>query len=196
MSDDPLKNLYQDVPMRDWGWEIGRPRELLLEVVQGKLVPPGKALDLCSHRGENALYLAQSRFDVTALCPSQQMLEEARKKAEEAGLKVDYRVGNWRNMPFEDQGFDFAYDMGCFGHAAPEERTSFVQRVHGMIKEGGFFLLLVLSYKNGPGEGRFTRAQIESLFHPRFEIIKVDSLDSVHDEGVPFYLSFLMRKLV
>ncbi len=194
MSYDPPSNIYREVPMRDWGWEGGRPREALLEVIQGKLVPVGKALDLCSERGWNALYLAQARFDVTALFSSPEKMEELRKIASQHNLKVDCALGSWSDAPLEGQSFDFVFDMGCFGRAPPDQRERFVERVHSVMKKEGFLLLLVLSYKNGLGEGHFTKKQIEAVFHPKFEILKVDELDSVHDPDTPSYISFLMRK--
>ncbi len=194
MPEDELQNVYKDVPMRDWEAGPERPREILLEVVQGKLVPVGKALDLCGERAWNSIYLAQARFEVTALFPNQEKLEEAERKASQAGLKVDCSVGNWRELEGVGQRYDFAYDLGCFGRLGVSERDDFVDQVHSILKKGGYFLLMVLSYKNGPGEGHFTRKQIESLFHPRFEILKVDLFDSVHDAGTPKYISFLMKR--
>jgi len=43
---------------------------------------------------------------ITGLDISKSFVEIARKNAAEAGLKIDFRLGNASDMPFEDETFD------------------------------------------------------------------------------------------
>ena len=52
------------------------------------LLPKGKALDIATGEGRNAIFLAQNGFDVEAVDISKMGLRKARKLAEEMGVKI------------------------------------------------------------------------------------------------------------
>jgi len=52
------------------------------------LLPKGKALDIATGEGRNAIFLAQHGFDVDAVDISKMGLRKARKLAEEMGVKI------------------------------------------------------------------------------------------------------------
>jgi SAM-dependent methyltransferase len=53
------------------------------------LLPRGKALDMATGEGRNAVFLAQNGFEVDAVDISQKGLKKARKLAREKGVKVN-----------------------------------------------------------------------------------------------------------
>ena len=56
--------IYRRYPLEDLPWELGRPRKVLVELVEKGLIKRGKALDICCGAGTNALYLAKKGFQV------------------------------------------------------------------------------------------------------------------------------------
>ena len=63
-------------------WDTGvRPPELVAVVEGPDRLPPGKALDLGSGTGTNAIYLAQHGWDVTAIDFTPRPVRAARRKA-------------------------------------------------------------------------------------------------------------------
>ena len=186
---------YREHPIRDLPWELGRPREVLLEIVGGRLIHGHRALDICCGTGTNALYLAQQHFAVTAMDVSESAIDIARQKAEGSGARIRFLVADWLNLPFEDKEFDLIFDMGCFHHVEPENRERFIRGVHRVLADGGWYMLTVFSYRNGPGPKTFTKAQLESLWHPPFEIKKVDHFPSLEGDGkTRYFFSLLMQK--
>ena len=53
-----------------------------------RLLPKGKALDIASGEGRNAVYLAQNGFDVDAVDISERGLKKAKKLARLKGVKI------------------------------------------------------------------------------------------------------------
>ena len=79
------------------------PNAFLTEVVKG--LKPGRALDIGIGQGRNSVYLAKLGWDVTGFDISERGLEQARKSAAAAGVKIaiinaslddfDYGTGQW-----------------------------------------------------------------------------------------------------
>ena len=68
------------------------PSKFLQEVLASKawLIPPGRALDVATGKGRNAIYLAAQRFRVDAVDISAAALQEARKEARAKGQAVNF----------------------------------------------------------------------------------------------------------
>jgi len=59
-----------------------------------RLLPKGKALDIATGEGRNAIFLAQHGFDVDAVDISEAGLKKARKLAREGGVKIHTLVAD------------------------------------------------------------------------------------------------------
>ena len=127
--------------MNTLGWELGKPRPLLVEFIEKGLIKKGKALDLCCGAGTNTVYLAEKGFEVTGIDISPTAVDIAKEKAEQANAKINFSVQNFVELPFRDELFDFIFDMGCFHHVEPEDREKFIGGVHRVLKDGGLYML-------------------------------------------------------
>ncbi len=194
---DEWDQIYRRYPLGELGWELGKPRSILVELVEKGLIKKGKALDTCCGAGTNTVYLAEKGFEVTGIDISTAAIEYAKKKAEQAGVKIDFRVQNFLNLPFEDEEFDFVFDMGCFHHVKVEDRLTFIKGVYRVLKNGGNYLLTCFSYKNGPAWNHFKRKQIIGLFSNYFEIEEIRHISSLEGDGVRrFFYTVLMKKKI
>ena len=186
---------YRKYPLGELGWELGKPRPLLVEFVEKGLIKTGKALDLCCGAGTNTIYLAKKGFDVTAIDISPTAIEIAKKKAKQANVTISFLVESFIDLSFEDGAFDFVFDMGCFHHVEIEDRNRFIAGVYRVLKEDGLYMLTCFSYKNGSGWNHFTRQQIIRLFSPFFDIELLRHITSLEGDGViRFFYTALMRK--
>jgi len=70
------------------------------------LLPKGKALDMATGEGRNAVFLAQNGFEVDAVDISQMGLEKARKLAREKGVKVNALLVDLDHYEIEKDRYD------------------------------------------------------------------------------------------
>jgi ubiquinone/menaquinone biosynthesis C-methylase UbiE len=192
---DEWDQIYRKYPLESWGWELGRPRPILVEFIEKGLIKKGKALDICCGAGTNTVFLAVKGFKVTGIDISSKALEYAKKNAEQANVKINFMKQNFLNLPFGDEEFDFVFDMGCFHYVKIEDRTKFIGGVHRVLKNGGVYLLTCFSYKNGSAWNHFTKKQIIDLFSDYFEIDEVRHISSIEGDGYKrYFYTVLMRK--
>ena len=187
--------VYRQYPLEELGWELGKPRPILVEYMEKGFIPKGRALDICCGAGTNTVYLAQNDFDVTGIDISKTAIEIAKKKAHKAKVNINFLAESFIDLPFNDEAFDFVFDMGCFHHVEVEERPKFIAGVHRVLKEGCKYMLTCFSYKNGLGWNHFTKQQIIDLFSGAFELGEVRHYSSLEGDGViRFFYTVLMKK--
>jgi ubiquinone/menaquinone biosynthesis C-methylase UbiE len=193
---DDWDRIYRKYPLESLGWELGKPRSILVEFVEKGLIKKGKTLDLCCGAGTNTIYLAEKGFEVTAIEISQRAIEYAKEKAEHANVKINFMIQSFVALSFGDEEFDFVFDIGCFHHVEIVDRHKFIKGVHRVLKKGGNYLLTCFSYKNGPAWNHFTEKQIISLFSGYFEIKQVKHISSIEGDDVKryFYTVWMKKK--
>ena len=81
-------------------------------------------LDAATGTGRYACYLAESGKRVTAIDFSQKMLDEARKKAKERGLSIDFRCEDISDLSFADASFDLVICALALAHVQDLERPT------------------------------------------------------------------------
>lgn len=186
--------IYRDLPVNQWGWELGKPRPLLVELVENGEIPTGCALDLCCGAGTNTVYLVTKGFAVTGIDISPTALRLAKEQAAQANVQINFLNGSFVDLAFADGVFDFVFDMGCFHHVEVEDRSPFIAGLCRVLKPGGLYMFTGFSDKNGPGWNHFTEPQIRRLFSI-LDIKWVRQVPSLEGDGVirHFYTA-LMRK--
>lgn len=68
--------------------------------------PDDRVLDLATGSGKIAVRVASAGASVTAIDSAEPLLEEARRRAEEAGVDVRFDLGDVEYLPYEDACFD------------------------------------------------------------------------------------------
>ncbi len=191
-------DIYREVPVNELGWELGKPRPILVEYLKKRLLPNGTALDLCCGFATNTMYIAQNGFDTTGMDISKTALDVAKKEIRRVGLQVGFVNGSFVDVPFAECIFSFVFDMGCFHHVAVRDRYRFIAGVHRVLKDGGIYMLTCFSYRNGAGWNHFTKEQIINLFQGNFEIGEMRHYASLEGDGATrfFYTTLMTKKAV
>jgi len=187
--------IYRRYPLTALPWELGRPRKVPVELVEKGAMKKGKALDLCCGAGTNTVYLAEKGFDVTGIDISSKAIEYAKKKAEQANVKIRFVAQNFLELQFKSEEFDFVFDMGCFHHVKVKDRSTFIKEVHRVLRKDGIYLMVCFSYRNGSAWNHFTKEQIIQLFSDYFQIESIDHIASVEGDGYTrYFYSVLMKR--
>jgi cyclopropane fatty-acyl-phospholipid synthase-like methyltransferase len=92
--------------------------------------------------GTNAIFLAQQGFDVTAIELSPRALEQAIRRADEAGVEVQFRQGDLCRFESALQPFDFVFDRGCYHSVRKIDLGGFLETLRRLTKSGSKLLAL------------------------------------------------------
>jgi ubiquinone/menaquinone biosynthesis C-methylase UbiE len=170
-------------------WDIGHPQPVFVDLIKSGEIKPGRALDIGCGRGDNSIMLSMSGCDVTGIDIVKGAISDAKEKAIERHVNVNFVVGNVLHMDrlFREGEFDVVIDSGLFHTMTDEERPVFARQVHRVLKKDGKYFMLCFSDKEADGTGprRVSKAEIESTFTPLFSInyIKDAAFDSLFGPG-------------
>ncbi len=108
------------------------------------LVPGARVLDVGCGFGRHSIELARKGYEVTGIDPSLTLLVEARKRAAEQGLTVDFCL-QWGEDFSTTELFDAAICLfTSLGQTSVRgENDALVERVFSVLKIGGYFLVEV-----------------------------------------------------
>ncbi|NPA94947.1 MAG: class I SAM-dependent methyltransferase [Thermodesulfobacteria bacterium] len=164
----------------DTPWDSGRPDKNLVNFLKTAQLSGKKALEIGCGTGENAIFLAQNGFDVTATEIVPLALDKAREKAEKQGVSINFLVKDIMDEDIPGKPFDFAFDRGCFHHyKTPEERLKFARRLAQHLGDRGIWLCLAGNSDgekvHGQGPPKRTAQEMVAAVEPFFEILLLKS---------------------
>ncbi|MGB9627316.1 MAG: class I SAM-dependent methyltransferase [Thermodesulfobacteriota bacterium] len=94
------------------------------------LLPKGKALDIASGEGRNAVFLAQHGFEVDAVDISRVALKKAQKLAKERGVKINTLYADLKTYQIEEEKYDLIANFYFL-------RRSLIAKIKKGLKKGG-----------------------------------------------------------
>ncbi len=100
-----------------------------------------KILDIGTGTGFLSLMLAEMGYEVVGLDISEEMIEKAKKKAIDRGVKVEFKLGDAENLPFEAGSFDALVNRAVLW-TLPDPKNAIAEWKR-VLKSGGklcFFL--------------------------------------------------------
>lgn len=106
------------------------------------IAPPARVLDLACAPGRHALELARRGFRVTGVDLSTYLLNEARRRAREAGLTVEFIEQDMRDFRRSGEfacALNLFTSFGFFQDPADDRRV--VENVFHALEDGGAFVL-------------------------------------------------------
>jgi len=169
------EQFYQDKPVEQMPWYYPGLDPDLEAVIQSLAIRSGRALDLGTGPGTQAIELAERGFSVVGSDLSSTAIEKAQALAQEKGLEIDFRQDDILHSQLRP-AFDLILDRGCFHVLAPGERLEYIRQVQRLIRVGGLLCLKCFSHLQ-PGEQgphRFTPDAIRALFEGPFKVRSID----------------------
>ena len=121
------------------------PDHRLVEVVEGPdRLAAGRAVDLGSGTGRNAIYLARHGWDVVGVEMSGYAVEVSTRKATEQGVPARFVQGDVTKLPDLDIGaaFNLFMDGGCYHTLPPGRRDAFGESVTAVAAPGARLIMI------------------------------------------------------
>ncbi len=105
------------------------------------LLPRAKVLDVGCGPGNAAKLLMESKkdFEIVGIDLSAEMIKRAR--ANIVSPKVNFLVGDIRDMNLKDEVYDAVILSFCLPHLSNEEAEKLVKDIEGVLSKGGFLYL-------------------------------------------------------
>jgi SAM-dependent methyltransferase len=179
-------------------WDTGAPDPLLVEMIESRVIAPGRTLEIGCGTGTNAIFLAEHGFDVLGVDISEVAVDRARAKAHGRCRfdVIDFLVAGPTDGPFQ-----FVFDRGCF-HVFDDgnERARFAQKVAGELVEHGVWLSLIGSTEGAPrdeGPPRRSARDVMAAVEPAMEIVQFRSTEfSVYEKQLKSWLCLSRKRSV
>jgi len=195
-----IKRFTQRYKEGDIPWDLGRADYNLTEMVVNWPIMPCKTLELGCGTGDNAIWMAEHKFDVTAFDLIEVAVEMARAKAAEANVSVNFYVADILKDSIPNEPFDFVFDRGVF-HTVDDndERNLFAKNVAKHMKKEGLWLSLVGSkdqIREKQGPPKRSAKDIIDATEPYFELLmlKVSRFDSKDEDPAKIWVCLMKKR--
>ncbi len=93
----------------------------------------GRALDIATGKGRNAIFLAERGFDVEAIDISPVALDEARRRATERKLDISWREADLEQIELPEACYDLVLNFNYL-------QRSLIPRIKETLKAGGHII--------------------------------------------------------
>lgn len=130
-------------------WESGISPPELIEFIQNN--PPGRALDLGCGTATNVITLAQHGWQASGIDYIPKPIRMGVRKARQAGVDIDLRVGDVTKPENLGGGYDLVLDMGCYHGIKLSKRQTYRDNLVQILNDEGTFLLYGMTV-DVPGE--------------------------------------------
>ena len=152
-------------------WDRDGPVPELVAATDG--LEPARALDLGCGTGAQSVFLARSGWEVTGVDVVPRALAAARRRADAAGVTVDFRRGDVADLEALGIGdVGLAFDRGCF-HGLPDAtRAAYARGVTAVTRPGAVLLLMSFTPPTGRALPRgATPEEMRERFGPPWELV-------------------------
>ena len=189
---EQMEQIYRDMPLDNIPWNMTDPPAMLVETIEAGRIKPCKAVDLGCGIGNYAVWLAKQGFDVTGIDISEHAIEHARDLAIRMGISCSFEAADLLGdlKKFRER-FDFAYDWEVLHHIFPEDRESYLNNVHSMLRPNGMYFSICFSEKDSDfgGKGKYRKTplgttlyfssedELMDLFDPLFHICELNTVE-------------------
>jgi cyclopropane fatty-acyl-phospholipid synthase-like methyltransferase len=203
---DIFDRIYRSAEGDQIAWHYDDPPEQLIALVESGQVAPCKAIELGCGLGCQSVALAERGFEVTGVDCSAAAIEQARRHADEAGVKVQFEVGDLLG-PLDGltPPYQLAWDWEVLHHVFPAQRPAFVQAVADLLGPKGRYLSVAFSEQDRwlAEQGKFRRTPIDTVlyfsserelreqFEPTFRVIELSTIE-IRGKFAPHLANWLL----
>jgi SAM-dependent methyltransferase len=145
-----MKEVFMEVSTQEgyalWASTYDSEQNPLIVVEEPQVItltaslPITNALDVGTGTGRHALLLARRGIHVTAIDQSSEMLANARQKAQQEGLPIDFRLASLNDgLPFATGQFDFLINALMLCHLP--DLAGAIHECCRVVRPGGYLLI-------------------------------------------------------
>ncbi len=127
---------------QDTPWDSGLPSRELRRVIDVESIPRGRAIELGCGTGTNALLLAESGFDVTAVDCAALALERAKQRAADRQFAIDFIEADISKFEYAGDPFPFVFDRACYHCVRGIDLNGFLKTLECITTAGSRYLVL------------------------------------------------------
>ncbi len=155
-------------------WDSGKPNSELIRVVEEGGLPGRRLLELGCGTGTNAIELARRGYAVTAVDLVDVAVDKARSKAESAGVKVDFRVGDLTKVELGGP-YESICDVGVYHGIRNRSLNDFLSMMKRVSRRGTRWLSLAGNARDICPDGPpvVTEEEFRRELGPLFRILRV-----------------------
>lgn len=168
-------------------WDSGLPSAELRRVLAEHHIGPCRVLELGCGTGNNAVYLAQQGFAVTALDISPTAIQAAQSRAAEAGVEVNFVATHVGGFEAPAEPFDLIFDRGAYHCIRKVYLPGLLDLLKRVTGPGSRYLTLAGNADEPPVDGmpRLTAAEICGDLEGLFKIDQLRAFQFTHQGGTP-----------
>ncbi len=166
-----------------------------------------KILEIGCGAGNNLWFAAREGFQVTGIDASQAGIEYAKKRFKEEGLTGDFYVGDFTNLPFENETFDLAIERAALTHTGRSVAQRAINEVKRCLKPSGLVHCEIFSDRSSAtgrkiddnlmvevdgaysGHGQicfYSKRDIEDLFQDGWSLEILNHIENINMLSQPF----------
>lgn len=173
--------------------QVGRFRKMTVD--QAVLQPGEALLDVgCGTGGVTipARLPLGERGSAAGIDPSPEMIAIARRKAQRAGLEIDFRVGVIESLPFPDQTFDVVTASLMMHHLPVHLQVKGLAEIWRVLKPGGRILIADMIKSGTTSPKRFLATLPLHHRHAQFSaddlfrLLREARFETIEQPGVRF----------
>ena len=153
-------------------WDGVMPNELKRIMEGPDALPAGRALDLGSGKGTKSVYMAAHGWDVTGVEFVPRAQREAQRRAEAAGVKVAFRLGDVTRLADLGltPGFTLFFDFGCYHGLKRGQKGRYAEGLTALAAPGATLLMMAFTRAVPPVPSGVSESELRERFGPAWDL--------------------------
>lgn len=143
-------------------WLLGADKAKRPLIEQAEIKSGFRVLDIGCGTGSMAVLIKRVHpgAEVVGIDPDPAALSLSRRKANRAGLSIEFHRGFADHMPYADASFDRVFSSFMFHHLDPDEKRATLGEIRRVLKAGGSLHLLDFVRGHGTHAGTPEHGQL------------------------------------